>query len=681
MSSVSPRFEVIHEEMARQSSITYDFLYPYLVKQNKDVGVIQNGLKKFADRIIDGGSRDGNWNLNQAILITHAGLALEDNAAYPDGKGRQYYVNTILHADLPHQKGLTQVMDEGFDKESALWPEAAGYGFGAAAHMVEMGFLFSSDPAGQTLLQNPLLIQSLLNQGEMLYPNGLSNGVGDTTNTRLSADALESLIAYARTSGDRALEDRLTPYLQREIATGHYARAAHSDIYALSRYVSDLKPAQTSPIASRSFFFPGLNIEMQRNLAEGGKDIAHSLAAALYGTNGGHVHQNGMSIELYGAGYILGADPGRGASYWTPDHHQYYMSPAAHNTVVVNGASTYNEAKDPNRQMIVASAEPVSQKAALSPNIGYAQGTFRYATPKSEQERTLAVIRTGPKSGFYFDVFRSRTENAEGSFHDYFYHNMGQSLSITGSDTAPVSLTPSATLSTPPGLMKAYSYLKNEKSAPQTGDFRATFTMTLPDGTQPSMALWMPSQTGRTLFTVDAPANNAIRDALPESVRSLPMPTIIVRQSGEAWDRPFVSVYEPFLAAEGERIQRVRAAKIRGSAPTLAATVVEGKAYRVLLLQDDDPSSPRQTENTRFQGAFGVVIAHGGGVDELYLGHGLTLSANAASLQSADGKPITASLRREGSVWRYSADRGVILTLPGGKLLTLPAAQNTPVPL
>ena len=146
---------------------------------------------------------------------------------------------------------------------------------------------------------------------------------------------------------------------------------------------------------------------MQRNLAPGG-DTAHSLAAALYGTNGGHVHQNGIAIELYGAGYIQGADPGRGSSYWAANHREYYVTPVAHNTVVVNGASTYQEYKDPNRSMNLIAVEPESQQIAMSPDISFAQASFTYTKPASKQMRTLALVRTGPTGGFYYDVFRSR---------------------------------------------------------------------------------------------------------------------------------------------------------------------------------------------------------------------------------------------------------------------------------
>lgn len=660
-------FEVIHENIVISIALAYDFLYPYLVQQGKDVMLIQNGLKRWAQRVTDGGGREGNWNLNQAMMIAYAGLALEDDSAYADHKGRPYYVNVVLNADLPAQKGLTLVIKEGFDPTTGLWPEAAGYGFGSAGQVIELASLMQSDPAGQAVLGAPLLSQGLINQGELLYPNGLSNGVGDTTNGRLNAGALENLIAYARKRGDAKLETQLASYLDREIASGNYDRSKRSDIYALTRFVAELPPAAAAPAASRSFFFPGLNILMQRNLAQDG-DPRYSLAAALYGTNGGHVHQNGLAIELFGAGSILGADPGRGGSYWLPEHRNYYVEPVAHNTVVVNGVSTYDEYKDPKRAMTLESVEPASQSAALSPDIGYARASFSYAKPSAQQDRTLALIRTGPKSGFYWDVFRSRAANTAGEFNDYFYHDMG-----TLSAVSP-PLTPSITLAQP-GLLKGYSYFKNERSA-ASGDVKATWTFDVPG--QPSMTLWMSGDVKRTVFAVDAPKNNAIRDSIPANVRDKPMPTLVVRQEGEAWDRPFVGIYEPFLNGENT-IKSARAAHITGDAPSLAATVVEGNDYRVHLFQDVAPTAPRTAEGVTFQGEFGAVIERGGTTKELYLGDGKSLSAGGCVLQSADNIPVKACLRRDGNGWNYSADGAVKITLPGEKAKRLPAARNAPI--
>jgi hypothetical protein len=37
------------------------------------------------------------------------------------------------------------------------------------------------------------------------------------------------------------------------------------------------------------------------------------------------------------------------------------------------------------------------------------------------------------------------------------------------------------------------------------------------------------------------------------------MHTLVVRQYGEAWERPFVAVYEPFIQQDGSKVQTVKA--------------------------------------------------------------------------------------------------------------------------
>ncbi|BCM94181.1 hypothetical protein IAD21_06084 [Abditibacteriota bacterium] len=652
-------FEVIHENVVISIALAYDFLEPYLERQGRDVKSIQSSLKRWAQRVTDGGYRDGNWNLNQAMMIGYAGLALEPNAAYPDGHGRDYYANIVLNADLPAQKGLTLVMKEGFDPATGLWPEAAGYGFGSSSQIIELASLLQNNPAGRAVLAQPLLVQGLINQGEMLHPNGLSNGVGDTTNTRMNVGAMENLLASAQALGDTTTASKIVPYLAREIAAGNYDRSSRSDIYSLVRFVGQLPSAVAAPSASRSFWFPGLNILMQRN----GNDPQTALSAALFGTNGGHIHRNGLAIELYGAGVIQGADPGRGGSYWLPEHSEYYVSPVAHNTVVVNGVSDYDEYHSPLKAMIVEAVEPASQQESLSPNVSFARASFAYEKPAAQQNRTLALIRTGANSGFYFDVFRSKSTDAIGEFNDYLYHNMGTLTSIS------TALAPSGMLSQA-GLLKGYSYFKNEKSAPLVDKLKATFTLDLPD--KPSMTLWMPHEAGRTLFAVDAPQNNTIRDSIAVSARDKPMPTLVVRQSGEAWQRPFVAVYEPSLNG-ASTIQNVRSARVEGDAPTLTATIVEGQGYRVHLMQAASPDIPRTAEGATFQGDFGAVIERNGQLEELYLGNGHLLSFGNWRLEALQN--VSASMRRTEAGWVYSASAPITIN---GQLHA--AGQNQKLP-
>ncbi len=83
-----------------------------------DGKITEQGLQRVAERVIEGGGRGGNWNLNQAGKIITCALALDDNQAYDDGKGRSYYVDITLNADRPRQKGLAFVIQDGFYAET-----------------------------------------------------------------------------------------------------------------------------------------------------------------------------------------------------------------------------------------------------------------------------------------------------------------------------------------------------------------------------------------------------------------------------------------------------------------------------------------------------------------------------------------------------------------------------------
>ncbi|HEY1719177.1 MAG TPA: heparinase II/III family protein [Verrucomicrobiae bacterium] len=668
-------FEVIHEDIVTPLAESYDFLYDDLKKNGRDVKLIQAQFKRMADRVVDGGSRDGNWNLNQARIIAYAGLTLEDNTNYSDGRGRPYYVDVILNAELPAQKGLTHVIKEGFDLQSGIWPEAPGYSFGTTKDIALIASLVSGDEAGRAVLADPILPKAILAQASLTYPNGYSVGLGDTVNTRVNTETVELLLAAARQRGDAALEESLTAILRREITLGYYNRSANANLVALTKYAGDLK--KVSPAADngqRTYFGRALNVLMQHNL---GEDSEHSLGAAMYGTAGGHVHANGLAIELYGAGLTLGADPGRGTSYWQADHAQYYSQPPAHNTVIVNGRSNYPITRRSQIAMKLDLIEPAPGENGISPDISFAQASFHYDEPAAEQQRTLALVRISPQAGFYFDVFRSRAENATNSFHDYLYHNIGQSLSLNDENGNALSLTATGLLTSTNGNLKGYDYFKDEKSAELAGNFNGVFTATLADGSKHLMNFWMLGEPERRVFSVTAPPDHAAREELHGKLDEIPMPTLVVRQSGDAWQKSFIAVYEPALASEGVAIQSVRAAKTDGENSSLAACVVEGhetdngkKSFSICLAQNDQTNADCKVEGFNFNGSFGVAIRHDGELDELYLAHGQNLGDSKLFLSATNDSLIDAALIRNAEGWRYSASAaikaGLVFPLPAG---------------
>ena len=62
------------------------------------------------------------------------------------------------------------------------------------------------------------------------------------------------------------------------------------------------------------------------------------------------------------------------------------------------------------------------------------------------QTRMMSIVTTGPETGYYVDIFRSRKERGGDKMHDYFYHNLGQEMTLTAADGTDLHLQPTEEL-------------------------------------------------------------------------------------------------------------------------------------------------------------------------------------------------------------------------------------------
>ena len=197
---------------------------------------------------------------------------------------------------------------------------------------------------------------------------------------------------------------------------------------------------------------------------------------SLNGSEGNHMHANGISMELYGKGYVLGPDAGIGLYLYSGlDYLEYYSQFPSHNTVCVDGISSYPVMKS-NHAFRVNSCfpAPVSKKGEFYP-ITYSEVYFREPESCADQTRLTSIVTTGPETGYYVDIFRSRKERGGDKMHDYFYHNLGQTLTLTGTDGTDLNLQPTEELAFAGAHLYAYSYIYDKKSATTDKDIKATF--------------------------------------------------------------------------------------------------------------------------------------------------------------------------------------------------------------
>ena len=531
-------FEVIHEDIINELTEMYP-LVRNLVKD--DQPVIEAGLKKWAENIIANGVPHNNWNLFQADFIVKIALVLQDNNAYADGKGKQYYLDYVVRQNSIRQWSMNKLIDFGFDANAKTWYESPGYSTTVLGTICDFANMLDEKAGIDLFKLRPILIDGVKTSAEYLFPNRMIAGFGDTHPDYLNQSGINNILKYATRHKDKALIKDMNTF-----KSAVDAKAQQSEI---ERYTSTM------------FYAPNVSWIAMRT----GTDKQHDLMASVNASLGNHAHANGISLELYGKGYVLGPDAGIGKFMYSGlDYTEYYSQMPAHNTVVVDGVSSYPVMMSQHAFKVIASYPEVSKDQPASKKLAEQKERMTYATvsfiePETQalQQRTTAVIKTSEKGGYYIDVFRSKRQDGDDKTHDYFYHNLGQEMKVTDAATdKPLDMKPTEELAFAGGHLYAYSYIYNKESAEMTSSVKTQFVTKIEDEKvveamdgqrEITMTMWMKADADRTVFKALAPANLEYERMpnQPYNVKEQPVLTFVARQKGEAWSHPFVCVYEP----------------------------------------------------------------------------------------------------------------------------------------
>lgn len=541
-------FEVIHEDAINELTQMYPLIKP-LVKD--DQAVIEAGFKKWAENIIANGVPHNNWNLFQADFIMKIALVLQDNQAYADGKGKQYYLDYIVNQNSIRQWSMNKLIDFGFDAHSKTWYESPGYSTTVLGSICDFANMLDENAGIDLFKQRPILTEAVKTSAEYLFPNRMIAGFGDTHPGYLNTGGIDQVLKYA---------------------TRHKNKNLISEMNLLKNAVAPKAPiSEIEAYTSTLFYAPNVSWIAMRS----GMDKQHDLMASVNASLGNHQHANGISLELYGKGYVLGPDAGIGRTLYSGlDYLEYYSQMPAHNTVVVDGVSSYPVMMSQHAFKIVASypevskEQPASKKLSekklsiqkdseLKDKITYATVSFIEPETQALQQRTTAIVKTSAKGGYYIDVFRSKKKEGGDKTHDYFYHNLGQEMKVMDVTSGqPLDMKPTEELAFAGGHLYAYSYIYDKKSAEMQNSVKTQFVTKILDDKvveamdgqrEITMAMWMKKDENRTIFQALSPVNLEYERMpnQPYKVDEQPVLTFVARQKGEAWNHPFVCVYEP----------------------------------------------------------------------------------------------------------------------------------------
>ena len=541
-------FEVIHEDVINELTQMYP-LIKNLVKD--DQAVIEAGFKKWAENIIANGVPHNNWNLFQADFIVKIALVLQDNQAYADGKGKQYYLDYIVNQNSIRQWSMNKLIDFGFDAKSKTWYESPGYSTTVLSSICDFANMLDEKAGIDLFKLRPILTEAVKTSAEYLFPNRMIAGFGDTHPGYLNTGGIDQVLKYATRHKNKNLISEMN-LLKNAVAP----KASISEIEA---YTSTL------------FYAPNVSWIAMRS----GMDKQHDLMASVNASLGNHQHANGISLELYGKGYVLGPDAGIGRTLYSGlDYLEYYSQMPAHNTVVVDGVSSYPVMMSQHAFKVVASypevskEQPASKKLSekklsiqkdseLKDKITYATVSFIEPETQAQQQRTTAIVKTSAKGGYYIDVFRSKKKEGGDKTHDYFYHNLGQEMKVMDATSGqPLDMKPTEELAFAGGHLYAYSYIYDKKSAKMQNSVKTQFVTKILDDKvveamggqrEITMTMWMKKDENRTIFQALSPVNLEYERMpnQPYKVDEQPVLTFVARQKGEAWNHPFVCVYEP----------------------------------------------------------------------------------------------------------------------------------------
>ena len=546
-------FEVIHEDVINELTQMYP-LIKNLVKE--DQAIIESGFKKWAENIIANGVPHNNWDLFQADFIMKIALVLQDNQAYADGKGKQYYLDYIVNQNSIRQWSMNKLIDFGFDAKSKTWYEAPGYSTTVLGSICDFANMLDEKAGIDLFKQRPILKEAVKTSAEYLFPNRMIAGFGDTHPGYLNTGGIDHILKYATRHKDKNLISEMNLLKS--------AVAPKAPISEIEKYTSTL------------FYAPNVSWIAMRS----GMDKQHDLMASINASLGNHQHANGISLELYGKGYVLGPDAGIGRSLYSGlDYLEYYSQMPAHNTVVVDGVSSYPVMMSQHAFKVVAAypevskEQPASKKLSewklsgdnaspLKDKMTYATVSFIEPETQALQQRTTAIVKTSNKGGFYIDVFRSKKIEGGDKIHDYFYHNLGQEMKVMDAASGqPLDMKPTEELAFAGGHLYAYSYIYDKKSAEMQNSVKTQFVTKILDDKvveamdgqrEITMTMWMKKDENRTIFQALSPVNLEYERMpnQPYKVDEQPVLTFVARQKGEAWNHPFVCVYEPSSDAE-----------------------------------------------------------------------------------------------------------------------------------
>jgi hypothetical protein len=631
--------------------VAFDFLYDYLKQNEAPLDKFDAVFERLTQTHLERGFWNNNWFAAQSPVYIYSALAISDK------EKRDKYLHYFMYED--HINGICGRLSlkttcERWLTPDGHWKEPGGY------HNFPVGNILQASVAAEkngypVFAEFPPLYRASYVMMRYLFPNKKVMAFGDTRRGTMDPKHLEIAIAMAGKYNDPVLPTLVTT-IKQLIEDGY--KREDAGWFGLLNYVGALPASESSKIElPRTGTLDFAKCFYQRN----GVDEKNGMMCYVQGATYNHNHCNGIAMELYGQGVVLGNDPGIGGHYDTQIHKEYYALFAAHNTVIAAGKSGPLEpfrgsgGRKPMGASELNVMEPLPDHTAVSPYCSFTSVDYLEPSTQTNQKRTLALIRTSERTGYYVDIFHS--DNKEKN--EYLYHNLGNSLKLFDKENNLIPMFATDELSEHvDGYGPGYKHFDKKLTTNLYGDdVKAHFRLDVEGKEDIFMDMHITGGTGREYFTAMAPKSYTA----PSEYSLLPNPVAVVRQNGDAWDNPFMVVYESYTGEKNSSITNV-SGDSNGETSVLK---VESESGTQTIIQSFSKKA-YQSEDDFFAGHFGVISSGDKGLSYLYIGDGTKISSGDYSIEARGKMRMNANMELKNDRIMISSNQQAIVYLPSG---------------
>ncbi len=649
-----------------QLAIAYDFIYEYLKKPGTTVydhlqgtqvafnnNKAQNAMKNIVGNVLQEYGKPDSYGkrISNHPILTAPG-ALFGILCIEDDTERERLFNVFWETGTAHQNSFTKTILPMFSGQG-IWPESLSYSFMPIITMV-LNIVDRVKPDmnvtenNHHIFEGNFLFDYLRNPDRTFVRYGDSKRYNDFT-----APLYRYTLSIADRRGYTSLKQKAEVALQQSYRSqsGYHPSIGQDNIFnnynalqlfwgiQLSENID-----KTVDLNKPTVIIDHAGIALQRNYVKTDNEL-YGLCGIIGGAHYVHSHLTGIGMELYGAGYIMGPNAGLPPTVserQIPLHEHYFRLYAGNNTVIINGASHgldegswKKKANVWQNTTVNIAAEPKHLEDPISKDFSFATQFLNDMVNDAKQERTLSTIRTSTTTGYYFDMFRSKS-NDKNKFHDYVYHNIGDKTLISNLENQPLAVEKTDRYQNDIGdVVKSpgWRYYENPKvTKPTTKGVKVRFDI---DYDNTYMHTFVPEGVSREYTIALAPPTREAKNGYIDKKTQV----LGIRQYGEAWDKPYISIFEPSTQRQPS-VQTVQTLwdgdKIVGA---IVSSRVNDSLISDIIISQDSENAIYKNEalNLYFKGRFGIVrktIRENDTHIMLYIGEGDLLKLGSKQVQS-----------------------------------------------